>query len=221
MPRTSGVDSGHDRAAEPEPQRLGRAAAAPAGPGGSRRRDRSRRRRSCRRRRRSRCGRPRSRARPRDRRPGSATRTPPGDARVHVVVARARCPRALLQHRDEHREPVAVERLRDRGAGSARRSGATSDCTSTHSGRVPSITAVTTEPVAPARRSARNSALGSVTGTSPVVGHLHEPELVGRAEAVLQRAQHAQRVMTVAFERQHGVDDVLERARARRARRPW
>ena len=30
---------------------------------------------------------------------------------------------------------------------------------------------------------------------------------------MLQRAQHAQRVVPVAFERQHGVDDVLERAR--------
>ena len=70
-------------------------------------------------------------------------------------------------------------------------------------------------PDAPTRRSARNSALGSETGSEPVAGHLHEAELVGGAEAVLQRAQHAQRVMTIAFERQHGVDDVLERARAR------
>ena len=93
--------------------------------------------------------------------------------------------------------------------------GATSDCTSTHSGRVPSITAVTTEPVAPARRSARNSALGSLTGTQTGRGHLHQAELVGRAEAVLQRAQHPQRVMTIALEREHRVDDVLERARAR------
>ena len=44
-------------------------------------------------------------------------------------------------------------------------------------------------------------------------GHLHEPELVGGAESVLQRAQHAQRVMTITFERQHGVDDVLQHPR--------
>ena len=37
--------------------------------------------------------------------------------------------------------------------------------------------------------------------------------LVGGAEPVLQRAQHAQRVMPVAFERQHRVDDVLQHTR--------
>ena len=36
----------------------------------------------------------------------------------------------------------------------------------------------------------------------PVPGHLHQAELVGRAEPVLQRAQHAQRVVAVALERQ-------------------
>ena len=36
-----------------------------------------------------------------------------------------------------------------------------------------------------------------------------------RAEPVLQRVQHAQRVVAVAFEREHGVDDVLEHARPR------
>ena len=43
----------------------------------------------------------------------------------------------------------------------------TSACTSTHSGRAPSSTGATTEPEPPARRSARNSALGSATGCSP------------------------------------------------------
>ncbi len=48
-----------------------------------------------------------------------------------------------------------------------------------------------------------------------VLGHLEQPDLVGAAEAVLQRVQGAQRVATVAVEREHGVDDVLEHARAR------
>ena len=53
------------------------------------------------------------------------------------------------------------------------------------------------------------------------LGHLEDAELVRGAVAVLQRVQHPQRVVTVALEREHGVDDVLERARARRASRPW
>ena len=44
------------------------------------------------------------------------------------------------------------------------------------------MTAVTTEPDAPGRRSARNSALGSYDRQQAGGGHLHEPELVGRAE---------------------------------------
>ena len=48
-----------------------------------------------------------------------------------------------------------------------------------------------------------------------VLGHLEQPDLVGAAEAVLQRVQCAQRVAPVAVEREHGVDDVLEHARAR------
>ena len=51
--------------------------------------------------------------------------------------------------------------------------------------------------------------------------HLEQPELVGRAEAVLDGPQQAQGVVALALERQHGVDDVLEQARARPARRPW
>ena len=95
--------------------------------------------------------------------------------------------------------------------------------------------AATTEPDAPTRRSARNSALGIGDREQPLAGHLHQPELVGGSEPVLQRAQHAQRVVPIAFEGEHGVDDVLERARpgertvlgdvtdraASRCRGPW
>ena len=46
-----------------------------------------------------------------------------------------------------------------------------------------------------------------------VAGHLEQAELVGGAEAVLGGAQQPQRMMAFAFERQHGVDDVLEHPR--------
>ena len=52
--------------------------------------------------------------------------------------------------------------------------------------------------------------LGSGTRSEAVARHLEQPELVGGAEAVLDRPQQAQRVVAVALEGQHGVDDVLE-----------
>ena len=48
----------------------------------------------------------------------------------------------------------------------------------------------------------------------PVAGHLEDAELVGRAEAVLRRAQDAMRVVAVALELEHAVDEVLEHPRA-------
>ena len=43
-------------------------------------------------------------------------------------------------------------------------------------------------------------------------GHLEHAELVGRAEPVLHGAKHAVRVVPIAFELQHTVDEVLEDA---------
>ena len=54
-----------------------------------------------------------------------------------------------------------------------------------------------------------------------VLPHLEQPQLTGGAEAVFERAQEPQRVVPLALERQHGVDEMLEGARARPARRPW
>src|SRR5206468_12437106 len=48
-----------------------------------------------------------------------------------------------------------------------------------------------------------------------VLGHLEDPDLVGRSETVLRRAQDAERVETLALEVEDGVDDVLEDARPR------
>ena len=47
----------------------------------------------------------------------------------------------------------------------------------------------------------------------PGPGHLEDPELVRRAEAVLDRAQDAVGVVAVALELQHAVDEVLEHPR--------
>ena len=63
------------------------------------------------------------------------------------------------------------------------------------------------------RRSARNSADGLATSARPAVGHLEHADLVGGAEAVLDRAQDAELVAAVAFEIQHRVHHVLQHAR--------
>ena len=60
-----------------------------------------------------------------------------------------------------------------------------------------------------------NSSDGSGTPTRPACGHLEDSELVRRPEAVLHRAQDAMRVVPVALELEHAVDEVLEHARAR------
>jgi hypothetical protein len=47
----------------------------------------------------------------------------------------------------------------------------------------------------------------------PALGHREDAELVGGAEAVLDRAHQPEARMRVAFEVEHRVDDVLEHAR--------
>ena len=105
--------------------------------------------------------------------------------------------------------PVAERR----GVGVADGMSATRACTSTSIGRAPSRIGATTDPGVPARWPERNSADGSGTSASPDVGHLEEADLLRRPEPVLERVQVAERMVAVAGERQHGVDDVLERAR--------
>ena len=51
-------------------------------------------------------------------------------------------------------------------------------------------------------------------GDQALGGHLEDAELVGRAEAVLDRAQDAVRTVAIALEVQDAVDEVLENARA-------
>ena len=76
---------------------------------------------------------------------------------------------------------------------------------------MPANTAV---PGLPRSRSERNSSDGLATSRRPSAGHFEHADLVGRAEAVLHRAQDAELLRAFALERQHGVDHVLDHARA-------
>ena len=60
-------------------------------------------------------------------------------------------------------------------------------------------------------RSPRNSADGLATSVSPLPGHLEDADLVGRAEAVLHRAQDAELMAALAFEIEHRIDQMLDR----------
>ena len=72
----------------------------------------------------------------------------------------------------------------------------------------------TAEPLSCPRRSVRKSPDGLVTSSMPSPRHLEDPHLVGRAEAILDAAQQPVGMETLAFEIQHRVHDVLQRARA-------
>ena len=63
-------------------------------------------------------------------------------------------------------------------------------------------------------RSPTNASDGCRTSTSPVVAHLEDADLVGRAEPVLDAAQDAVLVVPVALQVEHGVDHVLQHARS-------
>ncbi len=55
---------------------------------------------------------------------------------------------------------------------------------------------------------------GVGNANEPCAGHLEHPELVGRAEPVLGRAQDPVGVVAVALELEHAVDEMLEHTRA-------
>ncbi len=204
---------GNDRAGEAQALRLGEPPDESAGPAAPRRRDRARRPRPSRprtgavfagagnRQRDREVGtrlRRRARHRPRSRtRRGQASTTPARRCTIATSI---------------DSRPPSNDWATRRGIGAE--VATTSDCTSTHSGRVPSSTAATTDPDAPTRRSARKSELGSATDRrpSPVIS-IRPSSSVGPKRCLSAR-EHAERVMTVAFEREHGVDDVLQRARA-------
>ena len=132
-----------------------------------------------------------------------------------------RQPGPPLEHGEQQRQAAAVEPL---GVAPRRRrrvgSGRSAPGPRRAAGGGPRASARRPSRRRRARRSARNSFGGSGTPVRPALGHLEQAELVGRAEAVLDRPQQAQGVVAVALERQHGVDDVLEHAADRPARRP-
>ena len=103
------------------------------------------------------------------------------------LTARRGLPIGDRRHQRLHladQRPAALERHRQAGAGRRRR----------YDGR-------------------RTGRVGSVTSTMPSSAEVEAADLVDRAEAVLDRAQHAQPGVALALELQHDVDDVLERAR--------
>ena len=79
---------------------------------------------------------------------------------------------------------------------------------------MPSRPANTALPAMLPRRSARNRAEGFGDLGEAAIGHLEDADLVGGAEAVLDGAQDAELVAALAFEIEHGVDHVLQHARA-------
>ena len=88
-----------------------------------------------------------------------------------------------------------------------------SACTSTSSGRLPSRTTVTTLPAHRLRMARQEDRRGIAHFAQALLGHHEHAELVGAAEAVLDRAHDTEAARRVAFEVQHRVDHVLEDAR--------
>ena len=119
---------------------------------------------------------------------------------------------ARLQHREQHRQAAAVP-ADHRAARRAAGLGASSACTSTSTGRVPSSPANTALPgdVAAPLGEEQRRRVGDLGQAA--LGHLEHADLVGGAEAVLHRAQDAELMAAVAFEIQHGVHHVLQHAR--------
>ena len=163
-------------------------------------------------------GRTRPPGRSRGRRPGSSTRMPPATLTKTSAAERETPPWRVSTARTRasrlRSTPVAVRR------GGTISVGATSACTSTSSGRVPSIAQSTTDPGA-GWASPTKRAEGSTTSTRPPCAHLEDADLAGGAEAVLEGAHRPEGPLPLALEVQHAVDQVLEGPRARRASPPW
>ena len=141
---------------------------------------------------------------------GSSTAEAADEAGVDVVAGKVHA-RTTAEDRDEQRQPLS-RRARKRCAEAIREpAGATSAWTSTSSGRLPSSVAATATPGAPSDSRLEEGRAGIGDLAQAVGGHLEDADLLGRAEAVLARAQQAQAGEALAFERQHHVDEVLER----------
>ena len=138
---------------------------------------------------------------------------PADDRDVHVVGGRGQAGPAIAA--PPAATPAGRRRTRSpTGGGSTSEEGTTRAWISTSRGRWPSMDGNTTDPGVPERRSTRNSPPGVGHPLEAAAGHLEQPQLPGRTEAVLDRPQQAQGVVAVALEGQHGVDQVLEQAGA-------
>ncbi len=141
--------------------------------------------------------------------PGSSTRTPPTTfTNTSAPPVRTRPCRPRIASTSAKRLRSMPDTTR-RGCSSS--DGATSACTSTSSGREPSIAASTTLPGA--RVASATNLRGGVEHLDEAArAHLEQTGLVRRAEAVLQGAQLAVRPLALALELQHAVDEMLEHA---------
>ena len=143
--------------------------------------------------------------------PGSSTRTPPATltktSALPTPTPAWRPSTASTSASRLRSIPLAIRR------GGTSSDGETSACTSTSSGREPSIAASTTLPGARVA-SPTKRALASSDLDEAALAHLEHAGLVRRAEAVLERAQRAVGPLALALELQHAVDEVLEHARA-------
>ena len=143
--------------------------------------------------------------------PGSSTRTPP------ATLTKTSADPAPIPAWRPSTASTSASRLRSiplqtrRGGTSS--DGETSAWTSTSSGREPSIAASTTLPGARVA-SPTKRARGIRDLDQPARAHLEHADVVGRAEAVLERPQRPVRALALALELQHAVDEVLEHARA-------
>ena len=143
--------------------------------------------------------------------PGSSIRTPPATLTKTSAWASG-TPRVAGRAR-RRSSPGAWGRRRSRHAGASRGRSAR---------RAPAPrAAAASSPRArrrprsrPRRRPyGRRPRTGSGTRDEPGAGHLEDAQLVGRAEAVLGGAQDPVRVVALALELEHAVDEVLEHAR--------
>ncbi len=91
--------------------------------------------------------------------------------------------------------------------------GATSACTSTRTGLVPSIPAKTAAPGALVFLSPKKSSEGLVTSRKALVGHFENADFIRRAKTVLHRSEDSVMMAAIAFKIKDRIDHVFHDAR--------
>ncbi len=152
----------------------------------------------------------------------------------HVVRHAARCPRVGAGPRAAVQRDSTRNRPR-RGADLRAWLGSTSDWTSISICRVPSRATVTTEPGTGSDAAGKEDRRRIADLAQALLIHREHADLIDRAKAVLDRANHPETAAGIAFEIKHRVHHVLEHAGTRddaftrhvtdqqhgRARSPW